>query len=46
MEAVAILLTIGYMLLAFVIWRLRINERREQWAMRLHNVLYDHQERP
>ena len=37
----AILLTIGYALFVFVIWRLRINERREQWAMRLHNVLYD-----
>ena len=36
-----ILLTIGYALLVFVVWRLRINERREQWAMRLHNVLYD-----
>jgi uncharacterized protein YpmS len=41
-----ILLAIGYALLAFVIWRVRINERREQWAMRLHNVLYDDQERP
>jgi uncharacterized protein YpmS len=42
----AILLAIGYALLVFAIWRVRINERREQWAMRLHNVLYDDQERP
>ena len=41
METIAILLTIGYMLLAFVIWRVRINERREQWATRLHSALYD-----